>query len=99
MGLCRGISAVATEGPARPAHKLVACAASVLELGSLPASALPRRVVLCLPQDAAAKTQRVHACTSNDSLRAVVERLAVPGVRRLVVVHPDTRRVSLAQGK
>lgn len=34
----------------------------------------------------------MHVCTPNDSLRAVVERLSVPGVRRLIVVHPETRR-------
>ena len=36
--------------------------------------------------------QRVHYCTVNDALRAVVERLSVPGVRRLVVVNADTKR-------
>lgn len=37
--------------------------------------------------------QRVHVCTSHDALRFVVERLATPGVRRVIVVHPETRRV------
>ena len=32
-------------------------------------------------------------CSKDDTLRTVVERLALPGVRRLVVVQPDTRRV------
>ncbi|KAL6758729.1 hypothetical protein V8C86DRAFT_2589662 [Haematococcus lacustris] len=36
---------------------------------------------------------RVHVCSKEDTLRTVVERLAIPGVRRLVVIHPDTRRV------
>jgi len=29
----------------------------------------------------------------DDSLRSVVERLSLPGVRRLVVCHPETSRV------
>ncbi|KAL6784463.1 SNRKBG1 [Auxenochlorella protothecoides x Auxenochlorella symbiontica] len=37
--------------------------------------------------------QRVWICTADDSLRTVVERLAVPGVRRLVVVDGATHRV------
>ncbi|KFM26917.1 5'-AMP-activated protein kinase subunit gamma-1 [Auxenochlorella protothecoides] len=37
--------------------------------------------------------QRVWICTADDSLRTVVERLAVPGVRRLVVVDGTTHRV------
>lgn len=41
----------------------------------------------------AAKQHRLHVCTPNDALRTVVERLAVPGVRRLVVVDGDNRRV------
>jgi hypothetical protein len=36
---------------------------------------------------------RVHVCTPQDALRSVVERLSVPGVRRLVVVDGDSRRV------
>eukprot|EP00798_Chlamydomonas_sp_ICE-L_P030576 gene30576-35594_t len=36
---------------------------------------------------------RVHVCSKDDPLRSVVERLSIPGVRRLVVVHPETRRV------
>ena len=42
---------------------------------------------------AAAKQHRLHVCTPQDALRTVVERLSVPGVRRLVVVDGDTRRV------
>ena len=42
---------------------------------------------------AGANKQRVHVCTSQDSLRFVVERLATPGVRRVIIVHPETRRV------
>jgi CBS domain-containing protein len=37
--------------------------------------------------------QRVFMCTKRDSLRTVVERLSVPGVRRLIAVDPETRRV------
>jgi len=37
--------------------------------------------------------QRVHVCTPHDALRSVVERLSVPGVRRLVVIDPETRHV------
>lgn len=40
-----------------------------------------------------ASKNRVYLCTKDDTLRTVVEKLAVPGVRRLVVVHPETRRV------
>lgn len=32
----------------------------------------------------------VHTCSRLDTFRAVVERLAMPGVRRLVVVNPET---------
>lgn len=39
------------------------------------------------------RTTRVHVCTKDDSLRTVVEKLAIPGVRRLIVIQPDTRRV------
>eukprot|EP00197_Chlamydomonas_leiostraca_P002761 CAMPEP_0202856964 /NCGR_PEP_ID=MMETSP1391-20130828/74_1 /ASSEMBLY_ACC=CAM_ASM_000867 /TAXON_ID=1034604 /ORGANISM="Chlamydomonas leiostraca, Strain SAG 11-49" /LENGTH=551 /DNA_ID=CAMNT_0049535697 /DNA_START=328 /DNA_END=1983 /DNA_ORIENTATION=+ len=39
------------------------------------------------------KSTRVYVCSKDDSLRTVVERLAIPGVRRLVVIHPETRRV------
>ncbi len=65
---------------------------------STPATKAPAAAALPpLPQDggagAAKAQQRVHVCTSSDSLRAVVERLSVPGVRRLVVVHPDSKRV------
>lgn len=41
----------------------------------------------------AAGRQRVHVCTAQDALRFVVERLALPGVRRVFVVHPESRRV------
>mmetsp|Transcript_25163 Transcript_25163/g.44873 ORF Transcript_25163/g.44873 Transcript_25163/m.44873 type:complete len:551 (-) Transcript_25163:58-1710(-) len=37
--------------------------------------------------------QRVFMCTKRDSLRTVMERLSIPGVRRLVMVEPETRRV------
>jgi 5'-AMP-activated protein kinase regulatory gamma subunit len=42
---------------------------------------------------AASSRQRVHVCTSQDALRYVVDRLATPGVRRVFVVHAETRRV------
>lgn len=41
----------------------------------------------------AAGAKRLHMCTPNDALRTIVERLSVPGVRRLVVVDADSRRV------
>eukprot|EP00884_Botryococcus_braunii_P017733 jgi/Botrbrau1/4643/Bobra.33_2s0014.1 len=37
--------------------------------------------------------QRCHTCTANEPLRSVVERLSVPGVRRLFIIDPDTRRL------
>lgn len=37
--------------------------------------------------------QRLHLCTQHDTLRTIVERLSVPGVRRLVVVDGESRRV------
>lgn len=39
------------------------------------------------------KQQRVFLCTSADPLRTVVERLSVPGVRRVFVVDKDTKKV------
>lgn len=39
------------------------------------------------------RATRAYICTKDDTLRAVVERLSLPGVRRLVVVQPETRRV------
>eukprot|EP00798_Chlamydomonas_sp_ICE-L_P009973 gene9973-7850_t len=44
-------------------------------------------------KEAADRLSRVHICSKDDTLRSVVERLAVPGVRRLIVVRPETRRV------
>ncbi|CAL5223035.1 g5490 [Coccomyxa viridis] len=41
----------------------------------------------------AARPQRVFVCTAHDTLRSIVERLSVPGVRRLFVVDLDTRRM------
>lgn len=40
-----------------------------------------------------ATSTRAHVVTRQDSLRTVVERLAVPGVRRLMVVSPITRQL------
>jgi CBS domain-containing protein len=42
---------------------------------------------------AAAAAGRVCCVCRDDSLRTCVERLATPGVRRLVVVARDSRRV------
>ncbi len=39
------------------------------------------------------RSTRVVTVTRDDPLRTCVERLAVPGVRRLVVVKPDSRVV------
>ena len=36
---------------------------------------------------------RAHTCTRADTLRAVVEALSLPGVRRLVIVDAQTQRV------
>lgn len=46
-----------------------------------------------LPGGRGAAAARVYVCTKDDSLRTVVERLSIPGVRRLIIVHPETRRV------
>mmetsp|Transcript_4741 Transcript_4741/g.11529 ORF Transcript_4741/g.11529 Transcript_4741/m.11529 type:complete len:537 (+) Transcript_4741:405-2015(+) len=45
------------------------------------------------PESAPHIRQRVFMCTRQDSLRIVLERLSVPGVRRLIVVEPETRRI------
>ncbi|CAI7819977.1 unnamed protein product [Closterium sp. NIES-54] len=42
---------------------------------------------------AAAGGTRCHMCLQSDSLRVVVERLAMPGVRRLVCVEAGSRRI------
>uniref|UniRef100_A0A7S3QNI8 CBS domain-containing protein n=1 Tax=Dunaliella tertiolecta TaxID=3047 RepID=A0A7S3QNI8_DUNTE len=39
------------------------------------------------------KANRMCICSKEDPLRTVVERLSVPGIRRVVVVQPETRRV------
>jgi 5'-AMP-activated protein kinase regulatory gamma subunit len=54
-------------------------AASLSEAGAGAGAPPPARGRLCL-------------CTAQDALRGVVERLAAPGVRRAVVVDPETRR-------
>ena len=41
----------------------------------------------------APRAPRVHVCTPADTLRAVVERLALPGVRRVYVIDGGARRV------
>lgn len=43
--------------------------------GSWPASSTPK--------------QRVFTCSRRDTLRTVVEKLSIPGIRRLVVVNPE----------
>ena len=53
----------------------------------------PERSILHAGPGPGGRGVRVHVCSKDDSLRTVVERLAIPGVRRLVVVQPDTRRV------
>jgi CBS domain-containing protein len=41
----------------------------------------------------ASKRTRLYVCTRQDQLRLVLERLSMPAVRRVIVVHPDTRKV------
>ena len=41
----------------------------------------------------AAAGPRAHTCARADTLRAVVEALSLPGVRRLVIVDAQTQRV------
>lgn len=36
---------------------------------------------------------RVHACTNQDPLRTVMERLSIPGVRRLLIVNPENKKL------
>ena len=38
-------------------------------------------------------TPRVFVCTRQDSLRTVLETLALPGVRRIVVIEPESKCV------
>ena len=40
-----------------------------------------------------AKRTRLYVCTRQDQLRVVLERLSMPSVRRVIVVHPDTSKV------
>jgi hypothetical protein len=42
---------------------------------------------------AASKRTRLYVCTRQDQLRAVLERLSMPAVRRVIVVHPETSKV------
>lgn len=39
------------------------------------------------------KRTRLNVCTRHDPLRVVLERLAMPSMRRVIVAHPDTGRV------
>ena len=39
------------------------------------------------------KTARVYVCTRQDSLRTVLETLALPGVRRIIVIEPESKCV------
>jgi hypothetical protein len=41
----------------------------------------------------ASKRTRLYVCTRQDQLRLVLERLSMPAVRRVIVVHPDTHKV------
>ena len=43
--------------------------------------------------DAGSSAPRVYVCSKSDTLRTIVETLALPGVRRVVVIHPETRQV------
>ena len=36
---------------------------------------------------------RIHACTNKDPLRLVMERLSIPGVRRLLIVNPESKKL------
>ena len=38
-------------------------------------------------------TPRVFVCTRQDSLRTVLETLALPGVRRIIVIEPESKCV------
>ena len=38
-------------------------------------------------------TPRVFVCTRHDSLRTVLETLALPGVRRIIVIEPESKCV------
>ena len=40
-----------------------------------------------------AKRTRLYVCTRQDQLRMVLERLSMPAVRRVIVVHPETSKV------
>lgn len=42
---------------------------------------------------AASKCTRLFVCTRQDALRLVLERLSMPAVRRVIVVHPETTEV------
>lgn len=37
--------------------------------------------------------QRCHMCLGSDPLHKVMDRLAIPGVRRLVIVEAGSKRV------
>lgn len=41
----------------------------------------------------ASKRTRLYVCTRQDQLRVVLERLSMPSVRRVIVVHPETSKV------
>lgn len=45
------------------------------------------------PQIPPAKRTRLYVCTRQDQLRVVLERLSMPAVRRVIVVHPETSKV------
>ena len=41
----------------------------------------------------ASRRTRLYVCTRQDQLRLVLERLSMPAVRRVIVVHPETYKV------
>jgi len=60
-------------------------AAAAAAVGAQPAGLTPPQRALPTP--------RAHTCTRGDTLRAVVEALSLPGVRRLVVVDANSHAV------
>lgn len=84
--------ALALAGPALPPPQ-VAAGAGPPQWGGSPRGSTSSLGGASDAGGPAAGTKRLHVCTPNDALRTIVERLSVPGVRRLVVVDPDSRRV------
>lgn len=99
LSLSSGIPAPWETTPAPPAHIMhSASGAGGLSIEFAQQQILQQQAAVAAAAAAAAAAEgqqqaRVFLCTKDDSLRTVVERLAIPGVRRLIVVHPDSRRV------